>query len=214
MGRDAPDEREAMATRLIIKHPERSDRGIAATTGLSAGRIAALRKRAATERDQPTTRVGRDGRVRPLDTSAGRLLAEQLLKARPNASLREVAAEAGISPGTVRDVRNRLDRGEDAVPGRLARLSSVPRRPVANKVGPALNDGKNAFHALCRDPSLRLQETGRQLLRWLAAQQTVDWPAMVKAMPPHTAPLVAALARGYADDWLRLATRLERATED
>jgi hypothetical protein len=210
-------EREAMATALILRHPERSDRGIAVATGLPASRVAVLRKRAATMRDQPTARIGRDGRVRPLDTSTGRRLAEQLLRERPTASLREIAAEAGISPGTVRDVRNRLNRGEDAVPDRRSRTAAPQRRTVGEAVAaPVQDDRHGAFHALCQDPSLRLKETGRQLLRWLACQQSAfaDSPTMVNGLPPHAAPLLAAVARGWADDWLRLASRLEAATED
>jgi transposase-like protein len=60
-------------------------------------------------------RVGRDGRVRPVNGDEGRLRAVEVLTQRPDASLREVARIAGISPATVSDVRKRLAAGEPAV---------------------------------------------------------------------------------------------------
>jgi ParB-like chromosome segregation protein Spo0J len=113
-------DRRAAAERIIASHPHMSDRAIGHSVGLAAKTIAAVRKRSSEELPQSNTRVGRDGRVRPLDSGIGRRRAAELLADQPNASLRDVARAAGISPATVLDVRKRLERGESPVPGKPA----------------------------------------------------------------------------------------------
>ncbi|WEB45488.1 ParB N-terminal domain-containing protein [Streptomyces yunnanensis] len=126
-------ERTAAAARIVLTHPQWSDRAIASTTGLSATTVGALRRREGVGSVAPTARIGRDGKVRPLSTEEGRRAAGKLITESPDAPLREIAKKAGISPGTVRDVRERLQRGEDPVPatrrsskpGKRARLTGV-----------------------------------------------------------------------------------------
>jgi ParB-like chromosome segregation protein Spo0J len=113
-------DRRAAAERIIASHPHMSDRAIGHSVGLSAKTIAAIRKRSSEGVPQSNARVGRDGRIRPLDSGIGRRRAAELLADQPNASLRDVARAAGISPATVLDVRKRLERGESPVPGKLA----------------------------------------------------------------------------------------------
>ncbi|MGP3971681.1 thioesterase domain-containing protein [Streptomyces sp. 6N223] len=168
-------DRTAAANRILASHPEWSDRMIASITGLSTKTLRALR-RGETERiPEATARLGRDGRLRPVDSSAGRLRASELIRANPKASLRAIASEAGISPGTVRDVRERMRRGENPLPAK--------RRPAAEReraaTDPVPCDGRPPRHRprdpasvlerLMNDPALRLTESGRQLLRLLAA---------------------------------------------
>ncbi|MEU2424153.1 hypothetical protein ABZ619_24550 [Streptomyces sp. NPDC007851] len=45
------------------------------------------------------------------------------MRQEPEASLRHIARQAGISPATVADVRRRLQRGDDPVPSRLRRTT-------------------------------------------------------------------------------------------
>jgi hypothetical protein len=111
-------DRRAAADRIIASHPHLSDRAIGHSVGLAAKTIAAIRKRSSEGVPQSNARVGRDGRVRPLDSGTGRRRAAELLADQPNASLRDVARAAGISPATVLDVRKRLERGESPVPER------------------------------------------------------------------------------------------------
>jgi len=118
-------DRAAAADRILGTHPAWSDRAIAEIAGLSAKTVAGLR-RALAGADQPAARLGRDGKVRPLSTAAGRARAHQLLEEMPGASLRSIAELAGISPGTVRDVRNRMRRGENPVPGALRPRAAEP----------------------------------------------------------------------------------------
>ncbi len=109
-----PD-RRAAATRIMQSYPQWSDRAVAQSTGLSATTIAAIR-RSTVGVGQLNVRLGRDGRVRPLNAASGRRTAAEYLIAHPESSLRTVARVAGISPATVRDVRNRLLRGQSPVP--------------------------------------------------------------------------------------------------
>jgi ParB-like chromosome segregation protein Spo0J len=204
----SPADRTAAATRIMQSWPNWSDRRIGAVAGLSANTVGALR-RATGDGGQLHARVGRDGRVRPVSTEAGRRLAGKLIVERPNASLREIAVEAGISPGTVRDVRQRVARGDDPVPGgkrpqaRSTRQAASPRAPV---------DPASAIQSLAKDPSLRLTNTGRDLLQLLGGRRIGknDWAELVDCVPPHCTGTVASLARSYMAQWQEFANALEK----
>jgi ParB-like chromosome segregation protein Spo0J len=122
-------DRRAAAERIIASHPHLSDRAIGLAAGLAAKTVAAIRKLSGEGASQPSVRVGRDGRVRPLDGRAGRQRAAELLADQPNASLRDVARAAGISPATAFDVRKRLESGESPVPEKAA--GRAARAPAA-----------------------------------------------------------------------------------
>jgi ParB-like nuclease domain len=64
-------DREAAAGRILGSHPKWSDRAVVASAGLDARTVGAIR-RATEDLPQLDRRVGRDGRVRPLDVAAGR----------------------------------------------------------------------------------------------------------------------------------------------
>ncbi|PCG87279.1 hypothetical protein CIB93_03730 [Streptomyces sp. WZ.A104] len=123
-------DRTAAAARLVESHPQWSDRRIAEIACLSPTTVAALRSRSTGRRGQLNARAGRDGRVRPLDADAarGRRRAALFIGARPEASLREVAAVAGVAVATARDVRARLRAGESPLPPKLraAEREGVP----------------------------------------------------------------------------------------
>jgi hypothetical protein len=111
-------DRRAAAARIVGSHGHWSDRAIGEVTGLAARTVAGIRRRSSEQVAQLNVRVGRDGRVRPVSGVAGRERAAAFLAEWPGASLREVARGAGVSPATARDVRARLARGDDPVPGR------------------------------------------------------------------------------------------------
>ncbi|MEU4745997.1 hypothetical protein AB0G02_36815 [Actinosynnema sp. NPDC023658] len=142
--------------------------------------------------------------------------AQTLLAARPDAPLREVARESGISVSTALDVRRRLQRGEDPVRRRPGpgRSPSVPVPVVAGTAGP--DDPGVDLHAvlqsLRRDPSLRFSETGRTLLQWLSVRElAVDDPGrVVESIPEHVRENVAKLAWSCAEVWRQLAQELQR----
>jgi hypothetical protein len=174
------------------------------------------------------TRVGIDGKARPLNSAAGRLRAAQVLAERPHASLREVARLAGISPATVSDVKRRLAVGEPPV-GALPAPPEVgaPHAPHAPHVAeettqprsrrravPVTHDPGNALEKLLRDPSLRQKEIGRELLRLLHHNAIVmkGWPELVAAVPHHCTRTTADLARQYAESWGKFEEQV-RASE-
>jgi ParB-like chromosome segregation protein Spo0J len=216
-------DRRSAAERIIESHPHLSDRAIAQLAGLSAKAVGGIRRRSSVV-PQIGTRVGKDGKVRPLSSVAGRRRAAELLAERPNASLREVARCAGVSPGTVRDVRMRLERGEEPVatrPGSAARLpaASDPDRPAEVAADSGARRAVRAMRQapafvldkLLRDPSLRHNEQGRQLLRWLQHNPTGQHErrGVIAAVPPHCAALVVELARENAQMWLDFAQELD-----
>jgi hypothetical protein len=198
-------ERRAAAARILACNAYLSDRSIAITTGLSAKTVASIRRGLVDK--GPSTRLGRDGRVRPLNTSDGRRIASEAMAARPGASLREIAREAGISVGTVRDVRRRMRAGgKPAGPGDSpGGQVPVDRRGGATDVGAVLS-------GLSRDPSLRYTDAGRELLRWLSSRVvTADQrPDAIEAVPPHCAGLIARVARECSRTWLEFACELEQ----
>ncbi|WP_326741008.1 ParB/RepB/Spo0J family partition protein [Streptomyces sp. NBC_01022] len=250
-------DRTAAAARILITHPQWSDRAVAARTGLAAKTVGALRRPlpqqaapaspppatapppappavvvvdqapapvAAPEPAPPapaapappapaasgTARIGRDGRVRPLSTAEGRREAARLIAADPGASLRQIARRAGVSAGTVRDVRRRAGLGEDPVPPRMREREpavSAPDPPAAS--GPRV-DLDSLVRNLCRDPALRQSDNGRLLLRMLDLHVagTRDLPRILAAVPAHRAGLVAAAATECARAWQEMAARL------
>ncbi|MFF5099877.1 MULTISPECIES: streptomycin biosynthesis protein [Actinosynnema] len=210
------NDRRAAAQRVLARRPEWSDRVIASLVGLSPDTVAAVRCRALDQDAEPGARVGRDGRVRPVDPSQGRRRAEAVLAERPDASLREIAREAGIAVATARDVRERVRRGLDAVPGSCGRADREGR-PAPRGAIPVqtrrttLTDLTSTLGSLKKDPSLRFTEDGRKLLRWLDFHLlSLDADNLVtSAVPPHCAPLVAELSRQYARLWQDFAKAVE-----
>jgi ParB-like chromosome segregation protein Spo0J len=218
-------DRRAAATRIIASHPHWSDRRIAVTTGLASATVASIRSTSSSGDGERAVRIGKDGRARPLGYADGRRLAAAAITQHPEASLREIAKLARISPATVRDVRERLRRGEDPVP---PRQSAVSRRASASGGGlrpgahqghvprAAAKDRAALLQSLRQDPSLRLSEAGRDLLRWLdvLARCLGPWQKLVDSAPPHCAYLLAELAHSYAGEWLDIASRLEQRNQD
>ncbi|BBY58965.1 hypothetical protein MSAR_21010 [Mycolicibacterium sarraceniae] len=208
-------ERRAAAARIIRSHPEWSDRSVAQSTGLSATTVAAIRRSIANS-EQLNTRLGRDGRMRPLSASKGRQAAAEYLLAHPDSSLRTVAKIAGVSPGTVRDVRARLARGDNPVPttrtsgGRRTECdcrdtlpASAPERCVNHAALPLLD-------MLAKDPSIRMTEAGRSLLRWLhsRALDDADPCDIARNIPEDSRPALAEFADRCARNWSEIAKAL------
>jgi ParB-like chromosome segregation protein Spo0J len=232
-------DREAAACRILLTNPQWSDRLVASITGLSHKTVGTLRGRASGETSQLHDRMGRDGRIRPVSTVLGRRKAADLIRQDPAKSLREVARAAGVSVGTVRDVRRRLDSGLDPVPephhaGGQARLQAVPERP--GQAGPAAeaaftgaeaararnisasDQGKPAtdtnaiLQSLSRDPSLRFCEKGRLLIRLLHTSMVcvTKLKTLADTVPTHRTATIAQLARACAESWSSLARQLEQ----
>ncbi|MFC5252891.1 ParB N-terminal domain-containing protein [Streptomyces sp. SID8375] len=214
------DDRKAAATRVLDSHPLWSDRAIGLATGLSAKTVRTLRSCSTAGHPQSNVRIGRDGRARPLDPTEGRKLAGRLIQENPSASLRQIAAQAGVSLSTASDVRKRLRHGESPLPERgreqgqpMAAQQSRVRADRAEVNGPSR---AMMLRHLSRDPSVRLTEDGRVLLRWLnvVAVRSQEWDRLLGNVPPHRVQVIAELARGCAEIWQRVAEQLGQADAD
>lgn len=209
-------DRAAAAARILTLYPNWSDKAVATVTGLAAATVAGIRRRRTAAAKETSVRVGRDGRARPVDAARGRLVASEIIAKRPNASLREVAREAGVSPATVRDVRIRMQRGDDPVPSglqarRIKKTNSAGgghRQPRVDGPSP---ESRLLLKQLGDDPAVRYSDAGRKLWRFLYSCAVVlEKPEkMTSAVPAHCASRVAILARRLADGWSAVAERLE-----
>jgi ParB-like chromosome segregation protein Spo0J len=210
-------DRKAAAARIVQARPYWSDRAIAKASGLSWKTVGVLRRREQSAVAIDDKRIGRDGKVRPVNGAAGRRLARDVLAENPKASLREIARASGVSEATARDVRERLRRGEDVLtPGQLRRLTvSRPETPGAPPLGaprlPGLEAG--ADHLLDKlkvDPSLKYSDAGRTLLRLLHARpSSLPTRQVIMALPSHCLSTMAQVSRQIARDWLDLASIIE-----
>ena len=224
-------DRRAAAKRIITSHPHLSDRAIGHSAGLAAKTVAGIRKNSGEEIPRSTARVGRDGRVRPLDSGAGRRRAAELLTQQPGASLRDVARAAGIAPATVLDVRKRLERGESPVAGKPA--ANAARNHASDASGAsgaepgtdgasvhAIRFGSRAVAPpdpaatvakLLHDPSLYNNERSKKMLRLLHINATgsQQLPDAAASVPPHCVGTVMQLARQYSMMWQQFARELD-----
>lgn len=215
-------DRRAAARRILRDHPSWSNRTVARIAGLSAGTIATIRKDSG-EID-PTFRVGKDGRVRPLNASIGRQRAGEFLKHNPNASLREISAASGISVGTARDVRNRFQQSTTQDPSAADESPTQPQpTPITTEsdlkvplgCGQQGQDPSSALRMLRNDPSLRHSESGRLILRLLATAEmnTQSRERLIAGIPDHCVEAVVHLAAANASMWQRFVSKLgERRT--
>ncbi|WP_432155036.1 ParB/RepB/Spo0J family partition protein [Streptomyces tricolor] len=236
-------DRKAAARRILASHPDLSDRAVARITRLSPKTVGAVRRASSEELPQSQARVGADGRSRPLDAAERRKAARAFLAEHPGATLREIAASAGVSVSTACEIRQRMRRGgQDAAPPRPSaarRARENPRESTRDGTRESTRDGvrdggraagagappgprqaecgrPQRIETLAKDPSLRFTESGRALLRWLN-ERAPDLEAgrqLMAAVPPHCAVAVADLANSYAQEWQRFASSLDRAAAE
>lgn len=208
-------DRTAAALRILKSHPSMSDRAIAKSTGLGARAVAELR-RTSDSVPKSNFRIGRDGKVRPLNGAQGRLRVAELIRENPEASLRQVARTAGVSPATALDVRRRLERGDEPVPSQGSPSgfeTNAPRNQLPDASAVVLGPPSTAtLEKLMRDPSLRQSELGRRLLRMfrenvLGAKDMTD---IVASVPSHCIELIVQLSRHNSQIWEDFAQELNR----
>ncbi|MFI6093866.1 transcriptional regulator [Streptomyces sp. NPDC051218] len=208
-------DRTAAALRILKSHPSMSDRAIAKSTGLGARAVAELR-RTSDSVPKSNFRIGRDGKVRPLNGAQGRLRVAELIRETPEASLRQVARTAGVSPATALDVRRRLERGDEPVPsqGSPSRCDANASRKTLPDVSAVVLEPQSTatLEKLMRDPSLRQSELGRRLLRMfrenvLGAKDMTD---IVASVPSHCIELIVQLSRHNSQIWEDFAQELNR----
>ncbi len=213
-------DRSTAAARIVLSHPHWSNRMIATMAGIAPATVAQIRRRSAEPGDQAGGRVGQDGRTRPVDAAAGREKAHELLIENPGASLREVARQAGISPATVRDVRRRLQEGEEPVPDRHRRkpepTDGIPLPRPASGSGIPHSELSAILDRLKKDPALRFSQKGRSLLRWLDQHLAgmAAWHQIARDVPPHGHGTIAKFLHIYAAAWTEFATHIENSTRN
>jgi ParB-like chromosome segregation protein Spo0J len=210
-------DRRSAAARIIQSHPMLSDRAIATASGLSPKTVGALRPKPTESADVAVARIGRDGRVRSLNYAEGRRIASEHLSHHPNASLRDVARTAGVSARTARDVRNRLGQGQEVpAPRRPVPVTAAPGPGGTRRRRPSSTESADILRNLRGDPSLRLTESGRALIRLLDTQMVWarDSERVVEHLPAHCIGMLVELAAACVETWRDFAERLETRERD
>jgi transposase-like protein len=222
-------DRKAAAGHIIGLYPHWSDRAIAAVAGLASKTVGVIRKNTLQE-DQPRSgeeyqelgdaRIGQDGRVRPRNSSQRREIAAKLISENPDASLREIARKAGISPETVRRVRAQLSNDQLLSPPsnkgrREPRALASDNESLGHtpgRVAPRQLDQARRLQSLREDPAFRSTEVGRYLLQMLSVSQRLDGDAQAFAanIPAHCVVRLCHAARACARAWSDFADKIER----
>jgi len=195
-------DRRAAAKRILEKSPEWSDRAVARAVGLSGKTVAAVRRKNGGE-FETCYRTGLDGRERAVDSKGGRQKAIELLAAQPKASLKQIAAQAGVSVSTVRNVQSRSADGSETEVEKHSPPSDSPASGMSNNAV--------LLNILRQDPALRYSDAGRIFLSWLAGSvgnNAVE--GVVEALPSHCLPLVVDLTHNYAIFWRRFTELASR----
>jgi ParB-like nuclease domain len=216
-------DRKEAAARIIGYYPYWSDRMIAEVAGLAASSVAVMRPTARNQ--QLDRRLGRDGRLRPVNSAERREIAGRLMADDPTASLRQIARQAGISPETARDVRARLrSGGNPSIVGRRDRhrhdgaglaLAGTALSARARERGPVGGRaGASSLALLMADPAFRCTDCGRALLRMLSAHKIIREHSerLTASIPDHCKRWVADAARACATEWQEFAERLDEQT--
>jgi ParB-like chromosome segregation protein Spo0J len=193
-------DRKAAAARILEMYPSWSDRMIASTAGLSHPTVAAIRRCPTGKTFQLDSRLGRDGKARPLSSDDGRRAAAEVIRADQSKSLREIAKEAHVSRGTVQNVRARLEQGVDP---------SVSKTRAAT-LNFHLARGQAVLTRLRNNPSVRFNEDGKAMLQLLSRslQFANDAQSLSRRAPEHCLDTVAELAAALSDSWSCLAQEL------
>ncbi len=215
-------ERTAAAVRIIRCHPQWSDRMIAITVGLSPRTVAKARHRSTAQSMQSSTRLGKDGRMRPINHAAGRLKVAALLADNPTLPIRAIAQQAGVSCSTVHNVRQRLRAGQHPTPDHHQdsnhrphprETDAYPHHDTAHHRPPATaGDIPVLLATLKKDSSPQAGDITLSLLRCLEKYRIeMPWANKIIGMvSPRWASAVAQLAREYARVWTHIAAQLEQ----
>jgi ParB-like chromosome segregation protein Spo0J len=202
-------EREAAAVGILELVPDWSNRRVASVTGLSPKTVGRLRARAtgdsaqlragsaggdADQGGRSRYRVGRDGKRRPVDPVAVRQRVAEALRDDPDASIRAIARRTGASQATVRDVRDRLERGVSEVAS-LAERRRKRSLPASSSMP---------------EPGLAGVVPG-EFAQWFETHhvEDKDWKEFVDTIPISRVYEIADMARQRSESWRAFASALE-----
>ena len=152
--------------------------------------------------------MGRDGRVRPVNHAERQKAVIKVLEANPDASLRQVARSAGVSPETVRRVRAKMAAsGKSDTIGQHGDGSGNGKTQVIDPTRKAIAPLRH----LKADPAFRSTETGRSLLRMLAALEILQehGSQLIDNIPTHCAAVTAEAAKVCAREWYKFSESIE-----
>lgn len=163
-------DRKRAAQQLLALMPDLSDRAIGAKTGLAPGTVRAVRTRSTAQDDQSAVRIGRDGRARPVNSTAARERIAGMLAEHPDASAVQIAEAAGASARLVRTVRNEL--AVKSAARSAAPPGERPDRPRAEtppepSVNSATLKAEDLIARLLSDPVVQVTPGGRHFVEWL-----------------------------------------------
>ena len=202
-------ERKRAARRVLLAHPQWSDRRIAELCAISpktVGRLRALGGEGpAGEVPHLDTalRVGRDNKTHPVNATAMRSRVAEAIKEQPGASLRTIAASVGVSPETVRSVRMTM-----SAPSRREPVS-VDVRQLLAPVEPTAPDWKD-------DQAIATSTEGDDFLDWFerTAVSESDWWRRIEGVPISRIYEIADEARRRSEMWMQFARSLEDRTRN
>jgi ParB-like chromosome segregation protein Spo0J len=211
-------ERKWAAGQVLDVHPHWSDRRIAGICALSPKTVGRLRivpdERPSEEVPQLDTslRMGRDNRLRPVNSASLRERVAEAIRTQPGASLRSVASSVGVSPEAVRNVRMSLSQPDAAE--RPAAIESVAHDVIEGAVEDAVASiAPTTVVPPARSLSLVTSDaaTAADLDAWLtrtdvAAGECSQW---AKTVPEARADAIAAEARRRAEVWLDFARAVD-----
>lgn len=198
-------EREAAARKVLEMHHDWSNRMVAHVCGLSDKTVGRLRRTTA-EVPQLSTRLGRDGRHRPVDTRVLRNEIATALRASPDTKAVDLARSMHTSPATVRDVRKRLQSGDDPVrTGRTVRAVT----PISYRADE--DREKSAGVDWASDRAILALPGGPGFAEWLAQTNIKcrHWEAHISEIPLGRIPQLIEEAKSRAAEWNNFASALE-----
>jgi hypothetical protein len=216
-------DRRRAAKRVLARNPEWSDRRIASLCGLSDKTVGKLRRGGTGAIMAAERRVGRDGKVRPVQSGPVRDRVRQALAKNPGGSLRMIAAVAGSSPETVRAVRASLLTGDHHAAERSQSPAVFQHSPVSTMAALSMlaqSDQSDQSERAWRideewlsDRALNACGDGGDFARWFASTNvTEDWHNFIWTVPLGRIYEVVDEARRRASAWTSFASLLECRT--
>jgi len=210
-------DRRRAARRVLLRNPNWSDRRIASLCGLSDKTVGRIRRVGSSGIVAVDRRVGRDGKVRPVQPGEVRDRVRQALVENPAGSLRAIAAVAGASPETVRSVRARLQMS-DLDLHEAVRLGPVSTSPQATAMS-VLSVFAEPEHHIVRKPSEKEWRADQALsacgafTEWFSSTNVSgDWHDFLWTIPIGRVYEVVDEARRRAAVWTSFASLLEART--
>jgi hypothetical protein len=208
-------EREDAAAQLLGLHREWSNRRVAEFCALAHGTVAKIRDQLCStgEAEQLNKRVGRDGRIRPVDSAETRKKIESALVSTPGATARQIAAQVGASPTTVATVRSRMQQeslgGESQMTPRTTYVSGSSRHLQAARPQ-VVPSGSNTEGTWRSDVSLSSTPEQKQFMEWFEKTSIQsEWTEFVDIPPLSRVYELADEARRRATYWEKFAQAIE-----